>query len=228
LSELGLGSRRAVEELVTERRVRVDGKLVKQLSEKFPRTAKVFVDGKYYEKEKKALYLFHKPKRCVTTLSDPEGRRCVSDFTGPLPQRVYPVGRLDYDVCGLLLLTNDGELADQLMHPRFGIEREYLARVHGTVEPETGDMIRRGFRGRGMNFRVVSFEVKLENENRVKLVGELKEDQSLITVVVTEGKKHFVKELLKASGHPVIELARVRFGDYKLGNLKPGALKKAG
>ncbi len=227
MSELGIGSRRSVEKLVLERRVRVDGKLVKNLTEKFPRTAKVLVDGKFYEREKRALYLFHKPKRCVTTLKDPEGRRCISDYTGPLPQRVYPVGRLDYDVCGLILLTNDGELADSLMHPSFGVEREYLARVHGKVEVTTSDMIRKGFRGRGMNFRVLSFEVKEGTENREKLVGKLREEESLVSLVVAEGKKHFVKELLKAAGHPVIELARVRFGNYKLGNLKPGGIKKA-
>jgi len=226
LSELGLGSRRAVEDLITERRVRVDGKLVKELSERFLRSAKVQVDGKTFEPEKKVIYLFNKPKRCVTTLADPEGRRCVGDYVGVLAQRVYPVGRLDYDVCGLLVLTNDGELADRMMHPKFGVEREYIARVHGIVSSATGDQIRRGFRSRGQRFDVVSFEVHQPTETRERLIGKIRENETIVSLVVAEGRKHYVKDLLKASGHPVIELARIRFGDFKLGNLKPGAFRR--
>ena len=146
LAHAGVASRRKAEQLIAAGRVELNGETVRELGTKADaRKDLIRVDGKLIaEPEEKVWFVLYKPAGCVTTLSDPEGRPTIAQYLKGIPERVYPVGRLDYDVEGALLVTNDGELAHQLMHPRFGVRRTYLAKVAGAPRPEQIDRLLRG------------------------------------------------------------------------------------
>jgi 23S rRNA pseudouridine2605 synthase len=186
----------------------------------------VKVDGKRISQAGKKLYKFYKPRSVITTLSDPEKRRCVGDYTEELPVRVYPIGRLDYDVSGLLLLTNDGELTEKLLHPRYGVEREYLARVKGVVGDGDFKPLMTGVLSQGEKLKAKSVSVARKSKIAIRLLGEVKENETILKVIVSEGAKHFVKRLLTGGGYDIIKLSRVRFGAYDLGNMKPGEIRE--
>ena len=145
LAAAGVASRREAEKIITAGRVRVNGKVVTELGSKFdPDKVRIAVDGKPIKAETKAYYLFYKPRGVVTTMSDPQNRRSIADFVQDLPERVFPVGRLDYNTEGLLLLTNDGALAQALMHPSHEVNKTYLVKVPGIVHDDKLDMLRVG------------------------------------------------------------------------------------
>ena len=145
LAAAGVSSRREAEKVITAGRVRVNGKLVTELGTKVdPKKARITVDGKPIKLESKVYYLFNKPRGVVTTMSDPQGRRTVADFVQDSKERVFPVGRLDYNTEGLLLLTNDGELAQKLMHPSHEVNKTYVVKVPGIVPQEKLDLLRVG------------------------------------------------------------------------------------
>ena len=148
LAHAGVASRRKAEELIAEGRVEVNGKVIRELGTKADlEEDQIKVDGRAIaETEDKVYYVLYKPAGCVTTLSDPEGRRTIKEYLVGIPERVYPVGRLDYDVEGALLVTNDGELAHELMHPKFGVRRTYLAKVPGTPLDEQIEKLLTGVR----------------------------------------------------------------------------------
>lgn len=227
LSEAGVASRRACEDLILRGRVRVNGVVIDKLGSKaIPEVDQVAIDGVPIRLPQKVLYLFHKPRGVITSMFDPEGRKCVGDYANNLARRVFPVGRLDYNVSGLLLLTNDGMFAEKLSHPRFGVKRKYLARVKGDL---TGQRIR--LLERGLNFedgfgRLVSVKEIEESKYSVDLVGSIKEPESLLEVVATEGRNHFVKNILDAVGLPVNKLSRIEFGPFRLGNIKSGQIRE--
>jgi len=206
--------------------VHVDGKRITDLASKFSREVEIAVDGKKAIRKGRELYLFHKPRGVITTMNDPQGRRCIADFVRKMPSRVFPVGRLDNDVCGLLLLTNDGDFAEALLHPRYGIEREYVARVKGIVTDRSLGFLKHGIAIEGQLLKALWAERLSGSKSLEALIGIPEEEQSLIRVTVAEGSKHFVKKLLLAAGHPVVRLARIRFGRYALGELSPGEIRK--
>ena len=144
LAAAGIASRREAEKIILAGRVKVNGKLIKELGAKFGSKAFITVDGKPIKNEKKVYYIFYKPRGVVTTMVDPRGRRTVADFLSDLTERVFPVGRLDYNTEGLLLLTNDGELAQNLTHPKNEINKSYRVAVVGTVPQEKLDLLRIG------------------------------------------------------------------------------------
>ena len=145
LAAAGVASRREAEKVITAGRVRVNGKLVTELGTKVdPKKARITVDGKPIKVESKVYYLFNKPRGVVTTMSDPQGRRTVADFMQDSKERVFPVGRLDYNTEGLLLMTNDGELAQKLMHPSHEVNKTYVVKVPGIVPQEKLDLLRVG------------------------------------------------------------------------------------
>jgi len=208
LARARFGSRRACEDLIRERRVTVNG-AVATLGDRIDVERDVVaVDGSTLNLDPDArYYAFHKPAGVVTTLSDTHGRE---DLGGFLPEgpRVFPVGRLDADSEGLLLLTNDGELANRLMHPRYGVEKEYLAEVEGSPRERQLARLRRGVKLEDGVARVVSVRVVARSGPR----GALR-------VVMSEGRKREVRRLLGSVGLPVARLVRVRVGPIKLGRL---------
>lgn len=221
LSTAGVASRRVAETLIVEGRVSVNGATICRLGGKAdPATDDIRVDGRRVRAAGKRRYLLlNKPRGYVSTRSDPEGRPTIMDLLGPLGTReyLYPVGRLDYDSEGLLIVTNDGDLAAHLTHPRHGVEREYEVRVRGTPDAGTLARLSRGVRISGR--RTAPAEVALA---RV-LAGK---KQSVLAVVVREGRKRQVRLMCEAVGHPVIRLRRVRIGPLADATLRSGEVRE--
>jgi 23S rRNA pseudouridine2605 synthase len=207
LAQAGLGSRRAAEDMIADGRVRVNGEVATLGARADPETDTIEVDGAVVGVRQGLVhYLLNKPAGVVSTASDPQGRPTVVDLLPPEP-RVYPVGRLDADTEGLLLLTNDGDLAHRLTHPSFGVEKEYLAEVEGT--PARG-VLRRLREG-------VELEDGRTAPARVSLVGE-----HTLRITIHEGRNRQVRRMGEAVGHPVRRLVRVRIGPLSDRRLAPG------
>ncbi len=213
LSEAGAASRREADRLILEGRVRVNGRVVEELGGQVDETRDVVeVDGRRIRGASASAYvLLNKPKGYLVTLKDPFGRPTVRQLLPPSIGRVFPVGRLDLDSQGLLLLTNDGDLAYRLMHPRFGVRRVYIARVQGRPDREALQRLARG----------VVIDGKKTAPARVRLLSHSPKT-SWLRLELREGRKREVREMCRAVGHEVLELKRVEFAGLTLGNLKPG------
>ncbi|MBI4498901.1 MAG: rRNA pseudouridine synthase [Chloroflexi bacterium] len=219
LAQAGIGSRRACERLMQEGRVAVDGEVVTRLGTTVdPQRQRITVDRRPLPRAAAPVYLvLNKPPGYVTTAHDPQGRPTVYRLLPPGEGRVYPVGRLDLDSEGLLLFTNDGELAARLTHPRYGVEREYLAWVRGHPPEDTLEQLRAGIVLDGA--RCVPKEV-------TRLGGRPVPGVTLLRIVLQEGRKREVRRLCEAVGHPVQRLVRVRYGPVPLGALPPGRWRR--
>jgi len=221
LARAGVASRRAAERLIAEGRVSVNGAVVRELGSRAdPGADDIRVDGRSIPPATSARYiLLNKPRGFVTTRSDPEGRPTVMDLLPGVRASVYPVGRLDYDSEGLLILTNDGDLAARLTHPRHHVDREYLARVRGTLGTAALARLARGIVIDGR--RTAPAEVRVAATGR----GQRK-DQTLLSITVREGRTHQVRKMCEAAGHPVARLRRVRIGPVTDATLKSGAFRE--
>jgi 23S rRNA pseudouridine2605 synthase len=217
LAAAGLGSRRVCEDLIAAGRVTVDGARVVQMGMRIdPLTAVVHVDGTRVNVRDDLVYLaLNKPRGVLSAMSDDRGRRTVGDLVADRPQRLFHVGRLDADSEGLLLLTNDGDLAHRLMHPAFGVAKTYLATVPGPVQRSVARRLREGVELDDGPVRVDSFRV-------VQASG----DRAIVEVVLHEGRKHIVRRLLDAVGHPVQRLVRTSIGPVRLGGQRAGSLRE--
>jgi pseudouridine synthase len=216
LARAGHGSRRSSEELIVAGRVTVNGRVATLGDKVDTGRDSVVVDGVTLNLDPSVRYLaFHKPAGVVTTMSDPQGRPDLRGYLPPDGPRVFPVGRLDRDSEGLLLLTNDGDLANRLLHPRFGVEKEYLAEVEGVPTDRQLGRIRRGVDLEDGPARAASARSVAASGGR-----------GAVRVVMTEGRKREVRRLLAAVGLPVVRLVRLRVGPVVLGRLAPGALRE--
>ncbi len=215
LSQAGVASRRAAEKLIADGRVTVNGQTVREMGTKADLAADdIRVDGRRIRRVERLRYLLlYKPVGYVTTRSDPQRRRTVIDLLQGVREYVYPVGRLDYDTEGLLLLTNDGDLAAKLTHPRHGVERTYEARVTGMPDDEALDRLRRGIPLDGRRTRPA--DVILLNKARRDRYG-------IVRITIREGRNRQVRRMCEAVGHPVDSLKRVRIGPIGDRRLKPG------
>ena len=209
----GLASRRKAEELITSGRVTINGNVVKELGTKVdPDRDHVKVDGKHLRAAQPYVYvILNKPKNVMSTLDDPEGRPTVKDFLRGVSVRVFPVGRLDFDSEGLMLLTNHGDLAQALLHPRYHVPKTYLIKVKGVLDDAKIDALERG----------VKLEDGFTAPAKVNKVSRA-ESNSWLEVTIHEGRKHQVKRMIEAVGHAVIKLTRVRMGPLQLGDLASG------
>jgi len=217
LSTAGVASRRASEELILQGRVSVNGEYIRTLGSKAdPTKDEIKVDGRRLRFDQRQRYiLLNKPKGYVTTRKDPEGRKTVMDLLTAIKEYVYPVGRLDYDSEGLLLLTSDGDLAARLMHPRHQVERVYDAIVVGEPDEETLDQLRSGVILEGA--RTAPAEVRHGG-----VIGRGRNATSKLTITLREGKNRQVRRMCAAVGHTVRKLIRIRMGPIRLGDLRPG------
>jgi pseudouridine synthase len=217
LSMAGVASRRASEELILQGRVAVNGEYVRTLGSKAdPATDEIKVDGRRVRFDIRQRYiLLNKPKGYVTTRKDPEGRKTVMDLVTAVKEYVYPVGRLDYDSEGLLLMTSDGDLAARLMHPRHGVERVYDAIVAGIPDEESLEQLRRGVILDGE--RTAPAAVRLGG-----VVGKGRNATAKLTITLQEGRNRQIRRMCAAIGHSVRKLTRVRMGPVRLGDLRPG------
>lgn len=217
LSQAGIASRRAAEELIEQGRVQIDGEVVREMGVRVhPDKVTIHVDGTRVVLREDAIYLaLNKPKGVHSTMSDDLGRACVGDYVRNREDGVFHVGRLDADTEGLLLLTNDGDLAHRLSHPSYEVPKAYLAEVPGPIPKDLGKRLRAGVVLEDGPVRVRSF----------KLIDAF-EGKALVELVLHEGRNHIVRRLLEHVGHPVQRLVRVAISDVQLGNQRPGSLRK--
>ncbi len=222
LSQAGVASRRAGEQLMLEGRVTVNGATVRELGTKAdPARDDIRVDGRRIKVVKDHVYLLlNKPRGYVSTRSDPEKRPTVIDLLRGVREYVYPVGRLDYDSEGLLLLTNDGELAAHLTHPRHGVPRVYEARVLGVPDAHDVQRLARGMTIDGR--RTASADVRLLGSSGTGTARSDSRPRATLVITIAEGKNRQVRKMCEAIGHPVMRLKRVAIGPIRDGLLKPG------
>lgn len=213
LAARGVASRRASEELIQAGRVWVDGRVVTKLGTLVSQDADIQVDGRVIAKPKLAYYMLNKPRGYVTTLSDDRGRRDVGGLIKGLRARVYPVGRLDAETEGLILLTNDGELTNILTHPRFKIEKTYVVVVKGRMEEDAVDRLRKGIYLREGK---VTAQVRIIKASR---------DTTALEMVITQGYNRQIRRMLAAVGYNVKRLERTKFGPLKVKGLPKGAFR---
>lgn len=216
ISAAGIASRRAAEEMILSGRVAVNGSVVTELGTKAdPAQDRITVDSKALAIASQKLYiLLNKPTGYITALKDSQGRPLVTDLLKEVPERVYPVGRLDYNTEGLLLLTNDGEWANRLMHPRHEVEKEYFVRVRGKVAEQQLKRLAEG----------VELEDGRTAPAKVRLVKS-GEQNDWISVAIHEGRNRQVRRMCEAVSLLVVRLRRVRYGSLSMGTLKPGEFR---
>lgn len=215
LAAAGIGSRRACEEMIADGRVAVDGELATLGDKVDPATAVIHVDGERVVTDPDVVYLaFNKPRGVVSTMDDEWGRSALADYLDNVPARVFHVGRLDADSEGLLLLTNDGDLAHRLTHPAYGVTKTYLCQVKGTVPRAVGRSLLAGVTLDDGPAKADSFRV-------VDTMGR----STLVEIVLHEGRQHIVRRMLSEVGHPVSRLVRTAVGSVRLGHLKPGQMR---
>ncbi len=223
LADAGVASRRACEEMITAGLVSVNGRIVDTLPVWVdPLTDEITVEGRRLPKPERTVWvMLNKPRRCVSTCDDPDGRRTVADLvTHPLARRLFPVGRLDYETSGLLLLTNDGDLANRLTHPRFGVEKTYLVKVKGRVEEEAVERLLRGVHlAHRRDGATVGGGAATASGARVT---RRERDKTTLEITLREGRNRQVRRMLADLGHPVVRLERVRIGPLKLKGLRRG------
>ncbi|MED3571804.1 23S rRNA pseudouridine(2605) synthase RluB [Cytobacillus praedii] len=217
IAHAGFASRRKAEELIKEGHVRVNGKTVKELGIKVSSSDRVEVNGIPVEREEPVYFLLYKPRGVISSVTDDKGRKVVTDYFQQIKQRIYPVGRLDFDTSGLLLLTNDGEFANLLMHPKNEIEKVYVAKVKGIPSREKMRSLEKG--------------VRLEDGKtapaQTKVLSiDKKKQTAIIELTIHEGRNRQVRRMLEAIGHPVIKLKRERYGFLTLQGLKAGEARE--
>ena len=213
LAKAGVASRRRAEELIRQGKVRVDGKVVTEMGTKVdPETQNIECDGvALVSREEKVYILLNKPTGYLSTVDDPQGRPIVTDLLKNIAERVYPVGRLDLNTEGALLLTNDGEMAQKILHPSHEVNKTYVAKVKGVPGKKKLDVLSKG----------IELEGRKTWPARIKVLKTLAQS-TVIQIVIHEGRKRQVRKMFEAIGHPVLALKRTAYGQLQLGGLGPG------
>ncbi|KHD85808.1 pseudouridine synthase [Heyndrickxia ginsengihumi] len=213
IAHAGITSRRKAEELIIEGKVKVNGQVVTQVGTKVSPSDKIEVEGVPLEREEKVYYLFYKPRGVISAVSDDKGRTVITDYFQDIKERVYPVGRLDYDTSGLLVVTNDGDFANLLMHPRYEIDKTYIAKIEGIPTK--------------LELRKLEKGIKLEDgmtaPAKAKLISlDKRKQKSIVELTIHEGRNRQVRRMFEAIGFPVQKLRREAFGMLTLKGLNAG------
>lgn len=216
IASRGFCSRRKAEELIENRRVKVNGNLVTTLGFKVNEKDEIEIDGNIIENEQKEYYILYKPRGVITSTKDEKNRKTVVDMI-PTQARIYPVGRLDYDTSGLLLLTNDGMLTNALIHPRNEIDKVYVAKIKGRMMPNDVKQFQSGI--------IVDEKKTAPAKAKIKRFDK-KTDTSIVELTIHEGKNHQVKKMFEALGYPVLKLKRERITFLDLSGLKSGEYRR--
>ena len=217
IAHAGITSRRKAEQLILDGRVTVNGKVVKELGVKVTSNDKIEVEGIPLEREKPVYFAMYKPRGVISSVSDDKGRKVVTDFLPEIEERIYPIGRLDYDTSGILLLTNDGDFANALMHPKYEVDKQYITKVKGILTKEAIRSLERG----------VMLEDGKTSPAKVKMISiDKKKNTSIYEIVIHEGRNRQVRRMFEAVGHPVLKLRREKYGFLTLQGLQPGEARE--
>ncbi|MFD1707100.1 pseudouridine synthase [Siminovitchia sediminis] len=217
IAQAGIASRRQAEKLIVQGKVTVNGQIVKELGTKVSAADKVEVNGIPLVEEEKKYFLFYKPRGVISAVKDDKNRKVVTDFFDGIEERVYPVGRLDYDTSGLLLLSNDGEFTQLMTHPKYEMNKTYIAKVKGIPARETLKKLERG----------VLLEDGKTAPAKVKfLSGDKNKNSAIIEITIHEGKNRQVRRMFDAVGHPVLKLKRERLAFLDLKGLNAGDFRE--
>ncbi|MFO1441755.1 rRNA pseudouridine synthase [Bacillus sp. Bva_UNVM-123] len=217
IAHAGFASRRKAEQLILEGHVKVNGEIVKELGIKVSPSDRVEVNGIPVEREKHVYYLLYKPRGVISSVADDKGRKVVTDYFQSIEERIYPVGRLDFDTSGILILTNDGEFANLLMHPKSEVEKVYVAKVKGIPSREELKNLERGIR----------LEDGKTAPAKSKLLSlDKKKQTAIVELTIHEGRNRQVRRMFDAIGHPVVKLKRERYGFLTLQSLKVGEARE--
>lgn len=217
IAHAGIASRRKAEEYITAGRVRVNGDVVKELGTKVGKKDRVEVDGVPIYQEEPVYYLFYKPRGVISAVSDDKNRSVVTDYFAEVTERIYPVGRLDYDTSGILLLTNDGDFSQKLAHPKHEVEKVYVAKVKGIADKQNLYPLRKGVVVEGRRTAPARYNI---------LSTDKKTETSIVELTIHEGRNHQVKNMLAAVNLPVQKLKRERYGELTLKGLQPGEYRR--
>ncbi|PTI60304.1 pseudouridine synthase [Staphylococcus warneri] len=213
IASSGYTSRRKAETLITDGKVKVNGHVVTELGTKVSNSDTVEVEGIKLEQEDKIYILFNKPAQVITSVSDDRGRKVVTDYFKDIETRIYPVGRLDYDTSGLLLLTNDGEFTNLMTHPRYHIKKKYVAKLKGYLMREEVKALEKGIELED-GFTQPA-QVKVKNQDKDK-------NTTLVEITISEGRNRQVRRMFEHFGHQVSKLTRIQFGPFDLKGLNAG------
>ena len=214
IADAGITSRRGADDLIASGRVSVDGLVIRELGAKFdPTKSEVMVDGETITQSLTKIYLaLHKPKGVLSTMFDPEGRPCLSDFIDLRTERLFHVGRLDKDSEGLILLTNDGDLTFRATHPSYGLEKKYLVEIEGEFNKQLSDQLLQGVR----------LEDGLARAIKVVHARAVSKTHHWVEITIHEGRYHIIRRLIESLGLQVLRLIRLDFGPINLGEMKAG------
>ena len=216
IAQAGIASRRKAEELILQGKVRVNGKVIKELGTKVSASDAIEVENKKLLLEEKEYYLLNKPRGVISSVNDELDRKTVVDLINT-KARIYPVGRLDYDTTGLILLTNDGELTNLLSHPSHGIEKTYVAKIEGIMSGTEFASLKKGLIIEGV--KTIPLRVKSRKRDKEK-------NAEIVEITIVEGRNHIVKKLFNEIGHEVLKLKRETYAFLDLGNLNSGEYRE--
>lgn len=217
IAQSGYTSRRKAEELIVQGRVTVNGEICKVLGTKVSSKDMITIDGYTLNKEEKVYYIFYKPVGVVTTMHDEFDRRCIADYFKDVPQRVFPVGRLDYDTTGVLLVTNDGEFANLMMHPSSHLPKIYEVSIDGILNHQEKRMLEQGIYLEGV--KTLPCEIKIVGVDE-------KHGTTMLMIRLIEGKNRQIKKMFESIGFNIKRLHRLSIGDIKLGGMTPGSYRR--
>lgn len=213
IAQSGVTSRRKAEQMILDGKVKVNNKIVTELGTKASTTDQIEVDGVPLQKETPVYYMLYKPRGVISSLKDDKNRKIVTEFLGYVPERVFPIGRLDYNTSGILLLTNDGDFANLLMHPKHEVNKVYVAKVSGIPEKSELNILRKGIKVENDLLKVVSFKILSTDKNK---------NASIIELTLNEGKNRHIRRMMEQIGFPVKKLKREQYGMLTLKGLQPG------
>ncbi|SHF57889.1 pseudouridine synthase [Ornithinibacillus halophilus] len=213
IAQSGVTSRRKAEKLIEDGKVKVNGKVVTELGTKVSPNDKVEVNGIQLEKELPVYYMFYKPRGVISSLSDDKGRKVVTDFFPEIDERIFPIGRLDYDTSGILLLTNDGNFANLLMHPKHGVEKVYVAKIKGIPSKTELARLLKGVKDKGEVLKAIRYNI---------LSVDRKKGTMILELTLQEGKNRHVRRMMEQLGYPVLKLKREKYGLLTLDGMRVG------
>lgn len=216
ISALGYCSRRKAEELIVKGLVKVNGSVVTELGTKVEPNDIIEVEGVTLSKQEKEYYVFNKPREVVSTTSDDKGRKTILDYFD-INTRIYPIGRLDYDTTGIILLTNDGEFANLMMKPSSNIKKVYLAKINGILSKEEILTLKKGVKVKGITYTIDKIKVKKIDQAH---------NTSMVEITIHEGKNHEIKKIFEYFNLDVLKLTRLSYGSITLGDLPSGKYRK--